>query len=260
MKKINKIILTFISVFIIALALPYSVSAAPIEDDQVIFGDSYTLESGRILDGNLVMIGGVIDIQESAIVRGDIVTVGSVGNINGTIEGNLVAIGGTVTLAENALIQGNVYSPNSFINQEEGAVVQGETINEWQFPLPNIYTPSFNLPGINRGTGLRFLPGINRIVNKLATTLLIVALGSLMLLIMPKPAEVMVNALNASPWQVLGYGALTALVMLVSSVVFSITICLIPVVILLALAFGFAVLAGWLTLGYELGKRIAAPG
>jgi hypothetical protein len=44
-----------------------------------------------------------------------------------------------------------------------------------------------------------------------------------------------------------------------SSLVFScfITICLIPVLILIGLTFALAILIGWLALGYELGQRIS---
>lgn len=79
-----------------------------------------------------------------------------------------------------------------------------------------------------------------------------------MLLVMPKATEVMTDALIAEPWHILGYGALTALVMLIGGLILTITICLIPVVIIVGLAFALAILAGWLALGYELGKRIAA--
>jgi len=258
MKKINKITLIVLSVFIVALAFPYSVSAAPIEDDRIVFGEPYTLESGRILDGNLILIGGVIDIQSGAVVSGDIFALGSVGNINGTVEGDLIAIGGTVTLGENSVIQGDIYSPTSFINEEEGAEIEGDIFEGWSFPLPDIYIPSITLPGINTNTGLRIIPWFTIIAQRIAETLIMIALGAFLLLIMPKPTEVMTKALTAKPWQMLGYGALTALVMLVGGIILTITICLIPVVILAGLSIGLAALAGWLAMGYELGKRIAS--
>jgi len=258
MNKINKVFLTILTIFILAFAFPTAVFAAQPEDDQVVFGEPYTLESGRILDGNLILLGGVIDIESGAVVRGDIVGLGSVGNINGTIEGNLISIGGTITLEEDAVVQGDVYIPTSFVKFDNGAVIEGEIIKGWNFPLPKVQFPAIYHHGINTSSGLRILPWFNRIAERTAQTLIIVALGALMLLIMPKPAEVMTKALIKQPWLILGYGALTALVMLVGGVILSITICLIPVVLLAGLAFGLATLAGWLALGYELGKRIAS--
>jgi hypothetical protein len=257
MKKNNKIFPTILTVLIIAFAFPSVVLAAPSEGDQIVFGEPYTLESGRILDGNLILLGGVIDIESGAVVKGDFVGLGSVGNINGIIEGNLISIGGTITLEEDAVIQGNVYSPTSFITFDSGAVVEGDVIKGWDFPLPNVHFPAINLRGINTNYGTRIFPWFNRVAKRTAQTLIIVALSAIMLLIMPKSAEVMTKALINQPWLILGYGALTALVMLVGGVILSITICLIPMVILAGLAFGLAILAGWLALGYELGKRIA---
>jgi hypothetical protein len=45
--------------------------------------------------------------------------------------------------------------------------------------------------------------------------------------------------------------------MLFGGLLLSITICLIPIVILVGLAFGIAILVGWLTLGYLLGTKIS---
>ncbi len=259
MKKRNKIFLIILTVFVCALAFPYSVSAAPVDDDRIVFGESYTLESGRILDGDLILIGGVIDIQSGAVVRGDIFALGSVGNINGTIEGDLIAIGGTVTLSEDALIIGNIFSPTSIINELEGAVVEGDIYEGWSLPWPeNMSIPTITVPEIRWNTGFRLLPSLTRIAQETAKTMIMVALGAFLLLIMPKHTEVMIKALLAKPWQMLAYGAITALVMLVGGLILTITICLIPVAILAGLVVGLAALAGWLTLGYELGKRIAA--
>lgn len=256
MKKITQFILTLTFLLTLALATPSSVSAAPLEDDRTIFGTSYTLESGHILDGDLNVIGGVVEIKKDATVNGQMFVIGGLVNINGTINGDLTVIAGTVTLEEHAVINGNLFSPASYINRDPNAVIQGNQIENWNFGNGN-----FNIPRVwhmNPWQGSRFqvLPVITRIGRTALSTLLMVALGALMLLVMPKAAETMKNALEDAPWQALGYGALTALVMAVGGVLFSITICLIPVVIFVGLAFSLAVLAGWLVLGYELGKRI----
>jgi len=77
-------------------------------------------------------------------------------------------------------------------------------------------------------------------------------------LLMPQATNTMTHALIAQPWAVLGFGALTAFVLVVGGLILAVTICLIPLVILAGLAVALGVLAGWLALGYELGKRIAS--
>jgi hypothetical protein len=255
MKKINKALFTLLVVVILALAIPVGVSAAPAEDGKTVFGESYTLESGKILEGDLNVIGGVVAIETDAVVNGDMFVLGGVVDIDGTVEGSLTVIGGTVNLTENARIEGDLIAPAGFIDPEEGATIVGNQEEGWNVPwfdinMPRIYGPRMiSLPGVH------YLPLFN-LAQTFAQTLVFVALGALMLLIMPKSAQVMSESLVNKPWQILGYGALTALAMLVGGILLTITICLIPVVVIVGLAFALALLAGWLTLGYELGKRL----
>ena len=256
MKTYNKLIWLSLAVLFIALAFPHPVSAASLNDDRVIFGETFTLESGRILDGDLILVGGVVDIQSGAVVSGDMYAVGSAGTISGTIEGSLITIGGTITLDENSVIQGDIITPMSYINEEEGSVIEGNKYLIWEFPLPDYGNYSEILPDTDSNG--KILAIFNNIAEEVIVMLVLLALAALIALILPKQVEVMTDALSAKPWQMLGYGALTALAMFIGGIILTITICMIPVVILVGLAFMLAVLVGWLTLGYELGKRIAS--
>jgi len=257
MKKRNRFFLVTITVFIIALIFPFNASAAPIEQGRTIFGETYTLESGRVLNGDLNVIGGVANIEDGASVNGNVFVLGGLVTVNGTVEGNLIAIGGTVNIGDTAFVEGDLVSPASFINRDEDAIIQGQEYEGWNIPWTDFDLPLIYRPRIVRTPGTRIIPIVTRIGKGAASTLVLVGLGALMLLVMPKSSETMTHALVAEPWHILGYGALTALVMLVGGIILTITICLIPVVIIVGLAFGLAILAGWLALGYELGKRIA---
>lgn len=257
MNKIQKYLFIFIAALMISLAFPHQVSAAPVEDDRTIFGENYTLESGRILDGDLNVIGGVVEIKKDAQVNGDVTVVGGLVTIDGIIAGNLTAVGGTVNLNENAVIQGNLISPASYINRDPGAIVEGDQIENWTFPWTHFNMPEFYRRGNFRTPQAPFLTIATRVGRGIAFSLILTGLGALLLLMMPKSAEVMTKSLETQPWVMLGYGALTAFVILIGSIIFAITICLIPVVILVGMAFALAVLVGWLILGYELGKKIS---
>jgi hypothetical protein len=204
------------------------------------------------------VIGGVVAVNEGATVNGNVIVLGGLVTIDGTVKGDLTAIGGTVNLNASAVVEGDLSSPASYINVNPNARILGERTESWNFPGMGI-EPFVNVrPQFFRPRTFTLLSIMTQIGKILGTALLMMALGALLLLIMPKPAERMSRALLSSPWQLLGYGALTALVMLVGGVIFAITICLIPFVILVWLAFAMAVLVGWLALGYELGKRIAS--
>jgi hypothetical protein len=60
MKRTKNLILIIAALIISVLAYPSTVSASPLSEDRTIIGESYTLESGRILDGDLNVIGGVV--------------------------------------------------------------------------------------------------------------------------------------------------------------------------------------------------------
>ena len=256
MKKYYRLITLFFVIVIIACASPSTVFAASNQDDRTIFGESYTLESGRTLNGDLNVLGGLVNIEEDATVNGNMFVLGGLVNIDGTITGDLAVIGGTVTLEDDALIKGNLFAPASYINQDENAIVEGERQENWNIPWGEIYMPRFSQWSTSFRPGMMIVPTINRIGRTIALTLVLAGLGALLLLIMPNSTETMVKALVASPWQVLGYGALTTVVVFVASLILTITICLIPVAFLILLAFGLAVLVGWLILGYELSRRI----
>jgi hypothetical protein len=258
MKKINKLFYILAIVLVTALIFPTNVYAAPVEGGRTIFGESYTLNSGEILDGDLNVFGGVVDIQAGAVVTGNMFVLGGVVTVDGTIEGDLTAIGGTVSLGNNAVIEGDLTSPASYINQSQGATIEGDTIQGWNIPWTNVEIPEINTPQVFNTRSFRILPTVSSIARGIGTLLVLVALGALMLLVMPKPSEVMTDSLVAKPWHILGYGALTALVMLVGGIMLTLTICMIPIVVLVGLAFGLAMLTGWLALGYELGKRMAS--
>jgi hypothetical protein len=258
MKYLQKSILILVTIIVITLAIPQGVQAAPTADDRTVIGESYTLESGRILDGDLNVIGGVVEIKPTATVNGNMFVLGGLVTIDGTINGNLTVIGGTVNLNQNAVIEGDLISPVSYVNIDPNASIRGDQIEEWILPGLDVER-FFNVrPSIIRTRTFAILPIVTQAAKTLATTLVLTALGAFLLLIMPKPADRMRQALVSSPWHILGYGALTALVMLVLGVFLFITICLIPVLILIGLTFALAILIGWLVLGYELGQRITS--
>jgi hypothetical protein len=257
MKKASRFFLFILTLCFLSLAFPTIAHAAPVENGRTILGETYVLESGRILDGDLNVIGGVVTIEEDATVNGNMFVLGGLVTIDGTIQGNLAVIGGTVTLEENAVIDGDLISPASYINRNPNAIINGNRIEGWNVPWTDYRFPSFFQTRTAVRPADRIIPAITRIGTDIALMLVIVGLGALLLLIAPKNVERMTQALISQPWQTLGYGVLTALAMFVGGLILTITICLIPVVIIVGLAFGLALLVGWLTLGYELGRRIS---
>lgn len=258
MKKIETFGFVLALVIFLSLAFPMAASAAPVKDDRTVFGSNYTLENDQILEGNLNVIGGVVDIQEDAVVTGNMFVLGGLVSIDGNIQGNLTVVGGTVTLEENAVIEGDLISPASYINRKPGAVVEGNQVEGWNIPWTGIEMPIGHRPGPFQMPGVRIIPIITRLGRAAVFTLVLLGLAALMLLVMPQATDTMTHALIAQPWAVLGFGALTALVMVIGGIILTVTICLIPLAILGGFVVALGVLTGWLALGYELGKRMAS--
>lgn len=257
MKKINnKLILLTIIIGVLAFAFPSPVSANAPEDGRTVFGETFILDSGEILEGDLTVFGGVVTIETDATVNGDVLIFGSVITIDGVVNGELSVFGGTLTLEANAVINGDVSSTASYLTQDPGAVVEGDFIQGVNIPWTELDFSDISVPPITTSTPTMVTSILTRIAEFLGLFFASVALGALLLLISPKAADVMTQAFMAKPWEILGYGALTTAAMVVGGILLSLTICLIPVVILVGLAYLLAMLVGWLTLGYQLGKMI----
>ena len=69
-------------------------------DGRVVFGQSFTLQSGQTLDGDLVVFGGEATIEENATVKGNVVIIGGSLTMNGSATGDAVVIGGLMTMGD----------------------------------------------------------------------------------------------------------------------------------------------------------------
>ncbi len=256
MKKAIKFLVLMAAITLVIFAFPSPVSADAPGSGRTIFGETYTLGTGEILDGDLTVFGGVVTIEMGAVVSGDVIAFGSVINIDGTIEGDLSMYGGTLTLEANAVIEGNLSSASSYIEQAPDAVIEGDFTQGISIPWTELNLTNIPLPQVVTSTSSKISSVITNIAEFFGFLLAAVALGALLILITPKSIDVMNQALMSKPWEILAYGALTTAAMLVGGVLLSLTICMIPVVALVGLAFLLAVLAGWLTLGIQLGKLI----
>ncbi len=111
---------SMILVLTLILLPTQSVAAKGFGDGPVIFGDSYTLESGERLNDSVVVFGGTVMIEVDAEVYGDVVLVGGTLTINGQVTGEVILIGGAALLGEESLIDGNLSAIGATLNREEG--------------------------------------------------------------------------------------------------------------------------------------------
>jgi hypothetical protein len=260
MKYILRLILCLSFIAFIGLAFPLSASAAALPgqtqsntySDKVVFGDTFTLKSGEILDGNLTVFGGVVSLENGSAVRGDVVLLGGNLNADGDISGNVNSLGGSLFLGDQVVIHGNLSMLGGSLHRSAGAQILGQLINggigPFNFSVPQLPV-QFNL-----------WSGVQPILNLFRTiinVLVLAALAILVMLLWPRPTDRIAQAIGAQPLITGGLGLLTVVVLPALLVVLLITIILIPVSILGFLAMGIAILFGWIAVGLEVGKRIA---
>src|SRR3990172_8704189 len=127
MKKLSKIIAVLTIMAFLLLPTQSAQAQGPNEGGKVVFGDSFTLESGETLDGDLVVFGGNVTIEKDATVTGSVVVfggtielnedakiqqdtamIGGTMEINGIVDGDLFVLGGRISLLETAVVHGSI--------------------------------------------------------------------------------------------------------------------------------------------------------
>jgi cytoskeletal protein CcmA (bactofilin family) len=241
------------------LGLLLAFSATPVFADgnggRIIFGESFTLESGEEMSGDLVVLGGNVVLESRSRVDGNVVVMGGSARVAGEVEGDVVTFGGNVVLRSTAIVDGDLVTLGGNVQREPGAVVRGSEVEGlefegfprfWTFPT-RVYT--------SRWTD-RWFSSIFDVFKAIFTALALAALGLLIVLFWPKQTKVVGQAILVAPLPSGGVGLLTGIVAVALMVLLAITICLSPVALLLFVALLAAGIYGWAAVGLLVGQRL----
>lgn len=266
MKTITKFTLLF-TVLLLALALPSTAFARGLLDDQVMFGGEFHLRSGEVLDGNLIVFGGSVGLEAGSTVDGDVVVFGGVVDAEGTITGNVVGIGGPVDLGESAIVEGDVVSVGAPIHRSPGAIVEGQVVDTIQGPFEFTFPGGVqSFPGnVQLPVMQMTVNPLVRIVQFILWLFVGTVIATLVVLFVPDHTERVAYTAVNSPLPSGGLGLLTAvllppllIIMTFLMIILIVTICLLPFALL---AVTFLAMVAWafgmIALGYEVGKRLA---
>jgi len=235
-----------------ALFIPTPALAGRLFSDRVVFGGNFTLESGETLDGDLAVIGGNASLESGSTVTGGVVVIGGHLRAEGTIDADIVSLGGLISLGETAMVEGDVTVFGGQLDKAEGARVAGNIVNDGNSPL------AFSLPG---GVHMpRFEVRSSPILDVIGFFLKVflwAALAVLVVLFLPEHTRRVSRAAVRQPLIAGGLGLLTLPVLAISLVALTITLILIPVSVVLAAVAGLAWAFGLISLGLEVGHRLA---
>ena len=245
------------------LVMAVLVPATPVfadgpDGDKVIFGGSFTLSSGETLDGNLVVFGGNVTLEEDSRVKGDVTLMGGNVDIAGQVDGNLVVFGGNAHLRATAIVDGDVVAIGGNVQRDEGAQVGGEVVEGFEsreFPRFEFYSP-YRWRVIERYPSDNWF--FRSVMNALQTiffTLVIMALGVLVIIFLPRHTDQVARVVLGSPLPSLGVGFAVLAVTTILAALLFFTCCFAPFGLLLLLALVIAVLFGWTAVGLMVGQR-----
>jgi len=236
--------------------------------DKLVFGGKFVLEKGETLEGNLVVFGGTADLKSDSVVEGDVVIIGGKVDIKGTIEGETVVVGGSVDIHDSAIIEGNLTNVSGSIKTESGAIIEGEILENIQTLIPFSIFEEFQDPSDEHSPII--IPGdfhsrwdemwMNPIwdfVRVVFWAFIWSLLAVLIVLFFPKPIDRIADAAISQPIVSGGLGIVTVLIAPVLIVILIITICGIPVSILVSIILFTAWVLGMVALGLEVGERLA---
>ena len=255
----NRMFRCFILIMVFVLALlptgaAFAQGPGP-DGGRVVFGENLTIESGETFTGDLVVFGGNVTVEKDARLDGNLVVFGGQVSSDGIVDGDLVIIGGQVSLNEHARVTGDVVTVGGQLDREEGAVVEGEVVNNVK---PEITLPTVRVPEppavpdplniVNYG----FNP-FWEFAQVLGISLFMGFLAMLTTLFFQDRLSRVSQAVVSQPLMTGSIGLLT----IVALIFIAVTIILLPVALLGLIPLGLAWLFGVVALGQEIGDRFA---
>ena len=258
----RRVVAVLVVLGVLALALPAPAYAAPVADDQVVFGGDFVLKSGQVLSGDLVLFGGNATLEAGSRVNGDVFLMGGNAEIGGEVTGDVALLGGNVELLPTAHVHGDAVAIGGNLTRAAGARVDGQVAEGNEFVGPFDFTFPFDgfsgVRSIGPFDSLRagFSPVLGLIWFGFRS-LLLAAVAVLVVMFWPQPTERTGRTAIAQPILGGGLGLLTIVVGPILLLVLAITILLIPVTLIGIVLLLVAGLFGWIAVGLEVGKRLA---
>ena len=257
MKTIRNLI--YLLLVFVLLALPVSAMAAASGEgllvrnqDEFVMGGTFTLAKGETLSGNLWILGGNATIEESSRVTGDIMLLGGNVNMAGEVSGDINAMGGNIILSTQSVVRGDLNLVGGSYERRPGALIEGQVNTAPHGPF------SFTLPGGAQVPAFEVSTNpLWDIVTFFFRAFVISALAVLAVMFWPKHIGRIGQTAIEQPLPSGGIGLVTAVVTPVILLVITITIILIPVTIISMVVLALMLLLGWISLGVEVGQRMA---
>lgn len=238
--------------------------AQQLQPGKLILGGSFTLEQGQRLDGGLAVVGGQVRLSQGSRVDGDVIVTGGTLEVAGAVNGDITVLGGAVSLADTARVNGDVVMFGGEVERAPGAVVTGAVRpggTDLDFPWLSPFAPSVrfsNGPQVGPEAFLQWLlRQLLRLVQALALSLAFGALALMLAAVWPQGIERTGRTEIEQPLLAFAVGLLTWLLALGLALLMVVTLCLIPVALVLGVLMVVVAALAWIATGWVVGHKLA---
>ncbi len=195
---------------------------------------------------DVVKIGHDITVQPGQNVTGDVVAIGGSVEVFGHVSGSVVSVGGGVTLHPTAVVEGDAVVVGGTVNAEPGAQIQGQNVSVGP---GMVFGKFFN----QDWSWIKMMVKVGKIFVYLMIFGLVFALFR---------ERYLYSAYHATQHTVKAFfiGLIVAASSPVVFLILCVTIIGIPLAFLFALTLVVAFMVGYLTVGLFIGKRLLGHG
>ncbi len=102
------------------------ISVESSDGDGLLMGRDVHVQEGEVARNDIVVMGGTVRVDGEA--RGDVVVIGGSLTVNGRAE-NVVCIGGTLRVGPDAHVRGDLVNVGGHLRRSPGAQIDGEVVN-----------------------------------------------------------------------------------------------------------------------------------
>jgi cytoskeletal protein CcmA (bactofilin family) len=220
------------------------------------FGDRFAQEP--LQDEPFVVLTGELRLPTGSSADDAVIFNGPV-EIDGDVSGNVVALNGDVIVA--GTVGEDVVSLNGRVYLSDGAQVGGDVVSKYRPVISESATVGGQLRRTSRfNVDIGEFALVSRILVWLATSVSSFLLGLLLILFVPRAADVTARTATERFGRSIGFGFLTLIGVPLSAFVAIAILLGIPLGLGLLLALGFLYWLGYTAGAYALGRRlVSAP-
>lgn len=191
-------------------------------EDQIVLAGSVTVPRGERV-GEVVVFSGRATVN--GVVTGDVVVLEGPIAVTGQVNGSVIAADGVVRLAESARVGGDVLASDT-VRTEPGAEVRGEARGGIRFSLEGP------------------LAALGKLLGPVAVSFSVLLTGLALVLLAPRGADAVAEALAQAPLASLGWGIFLAITVPVTAVALVVSVLGYPLGLAVFLSLGLWWLIG----------------